>query len=304
MADWDVSLVTSMSELVQGKGQFNADISRWDTSSVTNMVSMFRDADAFNQDIGTWDTSSVTTMVYMFYDADAFNQDIGTWDTSSVTNMYQMFVRARAFNQDIGTWDTSSVTTMYGMFQEAFAFNQHLSRWDVSSVTTMQEMFYDANAFNTMPVGWDTSKVTDSYSIYSADAWYARFTGGSDDTLPGRGWTRKDNACDASYPPVNGDVGNCTDTLVSGTSCVPTCDTGYVLEGVTSCTDRVLTEGCVYPGRHHQGRAQGGGGRVRRRSVLRGTMPHWDVSAVTDMSFLFQGKTQFNVDIASGRCRR
>ena len=54
----------------------------------------------------------------------------------------------------------------------------------------------------------------------------------------------------------------------------------------------------MYPGRHHQGRAQGGGGRVRRRSVLRVTMPHWDVSRVTDMSFLFQGKTQFNVDIS------
>ena len=59
---------------------------------------------------------------------------------------------------------------------------------------------------------------------------------------PRCGWTRKDDACDASYPPVNGAVGNCTDTLMSGTSCVPTCDAGYVLEGVTSCTDRVLTE--------------------------------------------------------------
>ena len=28
------------------------------------------------------------------------------------------------------------------------------------------------------------------------------------------------------------------------------------------------------------------------------TMPHWDVSQVTDMSFLFQGKSQFNVDIS------
>jgi hypothetical protein len=58
------------------------------------------------------------------------------------------------------------------------------------------------------------------------------------------------------------------------------------------------------------------------------TMPYWDVSRVTDMSFLFQGMTQFDVnigqwemsqvtdargmfhgaqlrpDIASGRCRR
>ena len=42
MPDWDVSLVTSMSELFYGKGSFNADISRWDTSSVTNMYRMFR----------------------------------------------------------------------------------------------------------------------------------------------------------------------------------------------------------------------------------------------------------------------
>ena len=67
--------------------------------------------------------------------------------------------------------------------------------------------------------------------FYSAAAWYARFEGGGDDTLPSGGWTRKDNACDASLPPVNGAVGTCTDTLVSGTSCVPTCDAGYCAEG-------------------------------------------------------------------------
>ena len=36
MPDWDVSLVTSMSELFKSKASFNADISRWDVSSVTS----------------------------------------------------------------------------------------------------------------------------------------------------------------------------------------------------------------------------------------------------------------------------
>ena len=245
-----------------------------------------------------WDVSLVTDMSSLFFAKGSFNADISRWDTSSVTTMQGMFRDARAFNQDIGTWDTSSVTTMQGMFRDAHAFNQHLSRWDVSSVTTMWEMFSGARAFNTMPVGWDTSKVTNTgYILYQANAWYARFEGGSEGTLPS-GWTRKDNACDASLPPFNGAVGTCIDTLVSGTSCVPTCNTGYVLEGVTSCTDRVLTEAVCIP-------------EVTTRAELKAavdacvgdrfcelTMPHWDVSQVTDMSFLFQGKTQFNVDIS------
>ena len=116
MPDWDVSLVTDMSELFMSKGSFNADISRWDTSSVTTMYRMFRDADAFNQDIGTWDTSSVTSMEEMFYRAYAFNQHLSRWDVSSVTTMRQMFVRANAFNTMPVGWDTSKVTDSYRIF--------------------------------------------------------------------------------------------------------------------------------------------------------------------------------------------
>ena len=98
MADWDVSLVTSMSSCSTDKGSFNADISRWDTSSVTNMQSSEMDgstrsdheemfpAYAFNQHLSRWDVSSVTTMRYMFYDANAFNTMPVGWDTSKVTD--------------------------------------------------------------------------------------------------------------------------------------------------------------------------------------------------------------------------
>ena len=127
-----------------------------------------------------------------------------------------------------------------------------------------------------------------------------RFEGGRQQhLLPDRGWTRRDDACDASLPPVNGGGGNCTDTLASGTSCVPYCDAGYMKKGVTTCADGVLTNVsyCVPD--------------VTTRSDLKAavdacvgdrlcelTMPHWNVSRVTNMSFLFEGKTSFDVDIS------
>ena len=122
MADWDVSMMTSMRELFYGKSQFNADISRWDTSRVTDMYRMFRDAGAFNQDIGAWDTSSVTTMEEMFWRAYAFNQPLSRWDVSSVTNMREMFYDADAFNKDILGWDTSRVGDSHCIFCYADAW--------------------------------------------------------------------------------------------------------------------------------------------------------------------------------------
>ena len=47
--------------------------------------------------------------------------------------------------------------------------------------------------------------------------------------------------CDASVPPTNGGVGNCTNTLASGATCEPTCDAGYTVSGASSCTAGTLT---------------------------------------------------------------
>jgi len=47
--------------------------------------------------------------------------------------------------------------------------------------------------------------------------------------------------CDTSAPPANGAVGDCTSTLASGSTCQPTCNTGYTVSGTSSCYDGVLT---------------------------------------------------------------
>jgi len=41
--------------------------------------------------------------------------------------------------------------------------------------------------------------------------------------------------CDASTPPVNGGVGNCTSSLPTGEVCIPSCNSGYAVSGATTC---------------------------------------------------------------------
>ena len=47
--------------------------------------------------------------------------------------------------------------------------------------------------------------------------------------------------CDASTAPTNGGVGSCTNSLASGSTCQPTCDSGYTVSGTSSCTAGTLT---------------------------------------------------------------
>ena len=273
IGDWDTSLITDMSSLFANRASFNADISGWDTSQVTNMESMFGDAFVFNQNISSWNTSQVTDMTRMFNYAEAFNQPIGTWDTSKVDTMAYMFSgpsrsinrsahgiprRSRtcsrcsdgdskpsAFNQPIGNWDTSKVTTMNGMFRggAALCIQPTIGNWDTSRVTDMKEMFNNAYDFNQDVTGWDTTSLSDSTRMFDdADAWQRgmREVPPQPTGLLRRG-SRIAKRVRRRRPPDNGAAGTCTDTLASGSTCQPECDSGYTVSGATSCTDRVLT---------------------------------------------------------------
>ena len=72
---WDVTLVTSMSQLFFQMKNFNAPIDQWNTSEVTDMSNMFFQASSFNQPI-KMDTSKVTTMYKMFEGATAMTHPL------------------------------------------------------------------------------------------------------------------------------------------------------------------------------------------------------------------------------------
>ena len=47
--------------------------------------------------------------------------------------------------------------------------------------------------------------------------------------------------CDASAAPTNGAAGDCTNSLASGSTCQPTCNSGYTVSGTSSCSEGTLT---------------------------------------------------------------
>ena len=151
--------ITNVSGMFAGCTSFNSiNVINWDVSNVVNMASMFSGASSFNRNIASWNVSSVTNMQSMFFDATAFNQPIAVWDTSAVTNMDGIFRQASSFNQDISIWDVSAVTNMQSMFFDATMFYQDLSGWCVSSIASQPNDFvggqYGNASFATNPAYW------------------------------------------------------------------------------------------------------------------------------------------------------
>jgi surface protein len=181
--DWDVSVVTTMKGLFDGRkldDDADDDISRWDTSSVTDMSYMFANCGCSAAGVGNWDVSKVTNMEGMFMCSANFCGDLRRWDVSNVTNTNGMFLQASDFDSDLSGWDVSRVTDMRNMFSDAHSFTGGIcgiggiSGWDVSRVIMMNNMFEGAATFDCDLNGWDTSSVTDMCNMFARASRFSR----------------------------------------------------------------------------------------------------------------------------------
>ncbi|MFD1630132.1 BspA family leucine-rich repeat surface protein [Pseudopedobacter beijingensis] len=140
----------------------NSSFDSWEMSAVTSPTNMFAGAILFNQSIGNWDVSNMTSMSNMFNGATAFNHSLTNWNTSSVTSMNNMFQNATSFNQPLSTdgskWDVSKVTSVANMFSGASSFNQNLASWKLNSVTSINSMLANSGMnrenYEATLIGW------------------------------------------------------------------------------------------------------------------------------------------------------
>ena len=150
ISGWDVTGVTSMSEMFKNNEYFNQPLNNWNVSNVLYMYSMFDGCRNFNQPLNDWGdkVSKVRTMERLFGRCYNFNQPLDSWNVSNVNDMENLFFGCRNFNQPLNGWNVSKVRTMNGMFALCWNFNQPLHSWDVSNVENMENLFFDCRNFN------------------------------------------------------------------------------------------------------------------------------------------------------------
>jgi len=215
--------------------------------------------------LSDWDVSNVTDMSYLFfYDAN-FTSDLSGWDVSNVTSMYKMFSSADSFTSDLSSWDVSNVTNMGYMFNQATSFTSDLSSWDVSNVTNMGKMFYNATSFTNDLSSWDVSNVTSMVNIFLN-------TGLS---IENQCAIQESFSTNQNWP---------YDWTSSYCDCLLDTDAEVCNISLWDFNiNHVIDVWILNPD---------------STEIIYGHISSWDVSNVTDMSYVFYGADNFNEDIS------
>jgi surface protein len=275
---WDVSQVTNMSTLFNGRNSFNESLESWVVSNVTNMKYMFADCPNFNQPLDSWDIRNVEDMADMFANCTNFNQPLDSWDIRNVEDMAGMFANCTSFNQPLDSWVVSNVTNMKYMFSECTSFNQPLDSWDVSIVDDMTGMFYGCTNFNQPLDSWDVSGVADTTDMFSGctsfnqplDSWVVSNVEIMSEMFK--------NCTNFNQPLDSWDFSYITDMteMFSGCTNFNQPLDSWDVSGVTNMTS--MFSGCT---------------------SFNQPLDSWDVSSVTDMDSMFSGCTSFNQPLDS-----
>ena len=265
-------------------------ISDWDVSNVTDMSLVFYGAGNFTSDLSSWDVSNVTDMGDMFQYADNFTSDLSSWDVSNVTDMSYMFYSADNFNSDLSSWDVSNVTDMASMFQSAYNFTSDLSSWGVSNVTDMARMFQSTDNFTSDLSSWDVSNVTDMTYIFS----------GANLSLENRCAIQNSFSTNTNWP-YDWSSSYCDCLLDSGDEVCNIAPGDFNFHQVANewISNPDSTEAVYGHISDWDVSNVTDMSFVFNQTNFTGDLSSWDVSNVTDMSYMFIGADNFNSDLSS-----
>ena len=161
ISDWDVSLITDMSEIFEYLSDFDENLNNWDTSNVTDMSYMFRFCKKFNNGGQPleFDTSNVTDMRGMFSTCSNLNVEI-RFNTIKVIDMFIMFFECVNFNNSGQPlyFNTINVKDMFRMFFRCYSLNVEI-RFNTINVLDIRRMFQDCIIFNNGAADFEDSEI-------------------------------------------------------------------------------------------------------------------------------------------------
>jgi hypothetical protein len=159
VSGWNMNLCRVLSGMFQNCYQFNSNLSNWNlkpnsTRSTLLLNSFLTNAQSFDSPIFSGITLAIGNQSSIFSGCTLFNQPIVEWEfekqASLGLNLGNMFNGCTAFNQDIGYFDFSEIETitMTNMFRNATLFNRDLSNWCVSVIAN-QPLGFNTGANST-----------------------------------------------------------------------------------------------------------------------------------------------------------
>ena len=257
----------------------NFNLSNWNVSSATTMQSAFGGCQLFTGGgIGSWNVSSVTNMLGMFSGCINFNEDISGWDVSSVTNMAAMFSNCFLFDAPIEIWDVSGCSQMAGMFQLATNFNRPIGSWNVELVSDMGYMFDGATNFNQSLGNWNTSYVNSMTNMF---AFCTNFNGDVDnwDVSAVTNMEKMFYAATSFNRDISAWVPSQVSTMFRMFNSATSFNSNGGNIGVWGNNTSNVTNMCEM---------------FSQASSFDQDLSNWNVSLVNNMSFMFNGATNFN----------
>ena len=266
------SKLTDITANSLGYFENNISISKWNVNDVTDMSGAFLDT-TFDLSLNEWNVSRVTNMNNMFNGCTKFNQPLNEWIVSSATNMNNMFNGCTEFNQPLNKWDVSRVIDMSGMFYGCAIFNQQLSTWNVKGEVNMTRMFNGCSSFPALSLRtWTAIDVSSSIITSMFYNTSGLFVDASNVTVIDSSGTPT-----ADYiPSIDNGVFKPKDSSTFSSAL------RYYFDGVQYVG---IGSDLIKIGRFND-------------DISKTKISGWDVSEVIDMSFAFQNRSTFNIDVS------
>jgi surface protein len=331
IGNWQINTGSNieMQGLFRDTTAFNQPISRsmvtvgsktyeaWNTKKVTRFRNMFLQASAFNQDIANWDVSGSTDNKLMFYYAKSFNQDISKWDVTNNTNWSSTFYGCPiTFNLSSSyqpstygrapyvAWDTKNVTNFSSMFfnyngdnsNPNPGYNGDVTNWDTSNATNILRMFAGINATHTSSFNQDisTKQVTipgkGTYNAWDVSNVTSFSHTNTTNTSYYRGpfvWNRVFNQDIGNWEINTGSAIQMNGMFYEATAFNQDISTKEVTVGSKTYTawDTEKLAGTV--------------GMFYKANSFNQPIGNWNLSNVTDMSYMFYLHQNFNQEISA-----